>query len=192
MGYLSDEQINEIMNEVELQSIMNVNDTLFVDFDSKIPEYNDFLSVADKYDQWNISRTHFLYHKNTKELLGYMTLSTDSIKLTNDEKMLHNISDVPFASIPALKVGKLAINKNLSNCSKRKGYGSFLLEMARAFAYSLNASGIACKFITVDADIEYDEKTTDFYIKNGFVENLANRSRNARHTVSMRLDIFHE
>ena len=192
MGYLIEEQINEIMNEVELQSIVNVDDTLFVDFDSKIQEYNDFLSVADEFDEWNISRTHFLYHKKTKELLGYMTLSTDSIKLTNDEKSLHNISDVPFASIPALKVGKLAINKNLNTCSQRKGYGSFLLEMARAFAYSLNSLGIACKFITIDADIEYDEKTTEYYKKNGFVENLANRSRNARHTVSMRLDIFHD
>jgi GNAT superfamily N-acetyltransferase len=121
-----------------------------------------------------------------------MTLSTDSIKLTNEEKNTHNLGKVPFASIPAIKVGKLAINKKLSDEARRKGYGSFLLEMARAYAYSLNELGIACKFITVDADIEYDENTPEFYKKNGFIENLSNRSRNQRHTISMRLDIFND
>jgi GNAT superfamily N-acetyltransferase len=117
-------------------------------------------------------------------------LSADSIKLTFEEKELHDISAVPYASIPALKVGKLAVNKELHEAPKRKGYGSFMLEMARAFAFEMNEIGVACRFITVDADIEYNPDTPVFYEKNGFVENLSNRSRNARHTISMRKDIF--
>ena len=77
-----------------------------------------------------------------------------------------------------------------SKKAARKGYGSFLLEMARAYAFSMNELGVACRFITVDADIEYDIDTPQFYIKNGFVENLSNKSKNARHTISMRKDIF--
>jgi hypothetical protein len=192
MGYLSDDEINDIMKSVELLGISEINTTSFNKFDAKIEEYNDFLDVVDKFDEWNISRTHFLIHNKTKELIGYMTLSTDSIKLTGEEKDLCHMSDVPFASIPAIKVGKLAINKKLSKLAKRKGYGSFLIEVARAFAFSLNNSGIACKFITVDADIEYDPDTTVFYRKNGFVENLANKSRKNTCTVSMRLDIFQD
>ena len=61
-----------------------------------------------------------------------------------------------------------------------------------SFAYSINDAGVACRFITVDADIEYDPDTPQFYKKNGFVENLSNRSRNAKHTISMRKDIFTE
>lgn len=121
-----------------------------------------------------------------------MTLSADSIKLTNEEKTLHEISKVPYASIPALKVGKLAVNKELSEQAERKGYGSFMLEMARAFAFNMNELGIACRFITVDADIEYEPDTPRFYEKNGFIENLSNKRRNAKHTISMRKDIFSE
>lgn len=65
-----------------------------------------------------------------------------------------------------------------------------MLDLARAYAFEMNKLGIACRFITVDADIEYDENTPEFYKKNGFVENLSNRSRNASHTISMRKDIF--
>lgn len=51
--------------------------------------------------------------------------SADSIKLTSDEKEIHDIAKVPYASIPALKVGKLAVNKELREQTKRKEYGSF-------------------------------------------------------------------
>ena len=190
MSYLTEKDIYEIESNVRLLSIKEVDDVSHYLFDSHIEEYNNFLKVADKFYDLNISKTFLLIHRETKELLAYMTLSADSIKLTGEEKELHDISKVPYASIPALKVGKLAVNKELSKKAQRKGYGSFLLEMARAFAFDMNELGIACRFITVDADIEYNPDTPVFYEKNGFVENLSNRSRNARHTVSMRKDIF--
>lgn len=175
---------------MRLLSIKEIDDVSHYLFDSHIAEYNDFLKVADKFYDLNISKTFLLIFKKTNELLAYMTLSADSIKLTGEEKELHDISNVPYASIPALKVGKLAVNKEISDDAKRKGYGSFMLEMARAFAFNMNELGIACRFITVDADIEYDPNTPEFYRKNGFVENLSNKRRNAKHTISMRKDIF--
>lgn len=190
MGYLSDVEISEITNNVVLKSFDVSLITSDLSFDTKIQEYNDFLKVANRFDDLNVSKTHLLFHKQTKELIGYITLSTDSIKLTPDEKQVSNIQEVPFASIPALKVGKLAINKNISKDALRKGYGSYMLEIARAFAVSLNDMGIACKFLTVDADIEYDEDTPNFYFKNGFIENLSNKRRNPTYTISMRMDIF--
>lgn len=192
MSYLNETDIYEIANNARLLSIEEVDDVSHYSFDSKIEEYNSFLKVAKKFFDLNISKTFLLFHKSTNELLAYMTLSADSIKLTADEKEFHDIAKVPYASIPALKVGKLAVNKELSKESARKGYGSFLLEMARAFAFRMNEIGIACRFITVDADIEYDPNTPEFYVKNGFVENLSNKKRNAKHTISMRKDIFTE
>jgi GNAT superfamily N-acetyltransferase len=190
MSYLTDEDIVNIQNDVRLLSVGEIGDISHYSFDSHIAEYNDFLHIADKFYDLNVSKTFLLIHKKTNELLAYMTLSADSIKLTFEEKELHDISAVPYASIPALKVGKLAVNKELHEAPKRKGYGSFMLEMARAFAFEMNEIGVACRFITVDADIEYNPDTPVFYEKNGFVENLSNRSRNARHTISMRKDIF--
>ncbi len=69
-------------------------------------------------------------------------------------------------------------------------HGSFLLEVARSYAIEMNDLGVACRFITVDADIEYNESTVDFYYKNGFKENLSNKRKNNRHTISMRKDIL--
>lgn len=190
MSYLTESDIIEIQNSVRLLSIKEVDNISHYLFNSHIDEYNEFLQIANKFYDLNISKTFLLIHKKTNELLAYMTLSADSIKLTNEEKDLHNISKVPYASIPALKVGKLAINKEVSKEVKRKGYGSFMLDMARAFAFAMNETGIACRFITVDADIEYDPNTPYFYKKNGFVENLSNKRRNAKYTISMRKDIF--
>ncbi len=192
MSYLTENDIEEIENNVRLLSIKEVDNISHYFFDSHIEEYNDFLNIAEKFYDLNISKTFLLLHRETNELLAYMTLSADSIKLTGEEKEVHNITKVPYASIPALKVGKLAVNKELSPKAKRKGYGSFLLEMARAYAFGMNELGVACRFITVDADIEYEPNTPKFYEKNGFVENLSNKKRNAKHTISMRKDIFSE
>lgn len=190
MSYLTENEIIKIQNNVRLLSIKEIDDISHYSFDSHIDEYNEFLEIAEKFYDLNISKTFLLLHRRTDELLAYMTLSADSIKLTKDEKETHDIGKVPYASIPALKVGKLAVNKEVSEEATRKGYGSFLLEMARAYAFQMNDLGVACRFITVDADIEYDPNTPQFYHKNGFVENLSNKSRNAKYTISMRKDIF--
>lgn len=194
MSYLTEEEILSIQDNVRLLSISDVDDVSHFSFDSEIKEYNDFLKFAKTFYDLNISKTFLLFYKKTNELLAYMTLSADSIKLTNDEKEKHDIEKVPYASIPAIKVGKLAVNKKLSDGAERKGYGSFMLEMARAIAFEMNDLGVACRFITVDADIEYNPNTYVFYEKNGFVENLQNRRRNQKtgnqKTVSMRKDIF--
>ena len=180
MSYLKENELIDIQNNVRLLSVKEIGDISHYSFDSHIKEYNDFLKVAEKFYDLNISKTFLLIHRKTNELLAYMTLSADSIKLTSEEKEKHDIGKVPYASIPALKVGKLAVNKELSENASRKGYGSFLLEMARAYAFDMNELGIACRFITVDADIEYNPNTPDFYLKNGFVENLSNKRRNAK------------
>lgn len=190
MSYLSEQDIIDIKDNVRLLSIKEIDDISHYSFDSHIEEYNNFLTIAEKFYDLNVSKTFLVIHRETDELLAYMTLSADSIKLTSEEKELHDIGKVPYASIPAVKVGKLAVNKEISAKAMRKGYGSFLLEMARAYAFSMNELGIACRFITVDADIEYNPKTPQFYVKNGFVENLSNKRRNAKYTISMRKDIF--
>ena len=132
MTYLKEKDLLDIERNVRLFSIDEVEDISHYLFDSKIEEYNEFLKIAKLYSNLNISKTFLLVHKYTNELIAYMTLSADSIKLTTEEKDMHKIGKVPYASIAALKVGKLAVNKELSSIARRKGYGSFMLEMARA------------------------------------------------------------
>lgn len=190
INYLTRDEAREIANEIVFVSIKSIDDISKFTFDSEIKEYNDFLSIAITFDENNISKTFLLIHKKSNELLAYMTLSADSIRLTKDEKEMHNLLNVPYAAVPAIKIGKLAVNRRVSASVKRKGYGSFLISVAGAFVKMMNELGVACRFLTVDADIDYDKNTPEFYLKNGFVVNLSNKSRNPQHTVSMRKDVF--
>lgn len=192
--YLSDQQFNEIAECVSIYEIgsENLKDLSTYSFDTgKAVEYKTFLfNKAKPLNDLAISKTFVMIHNNTNELIGYFTLSTDTIKLTDSEKVESKLSEVSFMSLPAIKVGKLAINKKLSKEAQRKGYGSFALEMAMAKAYEVLKTGVACRFITVDADIEYDPKTVEFYEKNGFVRNQFRKPKSTDFTVSMRKDIF--
>jgi len=47
----------------------------------------------------------------------------------------------------------------------------------------------ACRFITVDADIEHNESVMNFYQKNGFIPNEESNNKR-RKTISMRRDIL--
>ncbi len=87
MSYLNEQDIIAIQDDVRLLSIKEIDDISHYSFDSGIREYNDFLNVADKYYDLNISKTFLLIHKDTDELIGYMALSADSIKLKVEEKI---------------------------------------------------------------------------------------------------------
>lgn len=177
------EKIEQLANEVDLRPYNQ--HYRISDFDSGIPEYNEFIiSYANDYSTHSISQTQLLLNKKNSDIIGYITLCTDSIKLKQDEKEKHEMEKIPFNSLPALKIGKLAVDKRYL----RRGYASFLILLARGIALDLNERGIACRFITVDADIDYDPSTVDLYLKNGFTYNETERKKTRMK--SMRLDIL--
>ena len=193
--YLTDQQFADIAKDVSIYRIGsdNLKDLSAYSFDCGIAsEYKTFLlTKAKTLDDLAISKTFIMIHNITNELIGYFTLSADTIKLTTSEKEQSKLENVAFMSLPAIKVGKLAINKNLSEQAQRKGYGSFAIEMAISKAYEVLKTGVACRFVTVDADIEYYPDTPEFYKKNGFVKNeTIKRSTTSNLTISMRKDIF--
>lgn len=160
------------------------------DFDCGISDYNEFLqSDAPIYIEQNICQVKLLLNKVTADIIGYMALSSDSFRLDGEEKINERL-DIPYNSVPALKIGKLAINiKN-----KDKPYGSFMLWLALGYAEQLNRLGVGCRFILVDADLEHNPETPMFYEKNGFVYNeKMNEGRKKQpRSLSMRLDIFQD
>lgn len=194
MSYLSLDEYEEIANTVNIYPILNkeVGDISQYSFDSgEAEEYKLFLLYkAIPLEKLGITRTHLLIHKKSKELIGYFSLSADTVRLTIDEKSEEDLSKVEFMSLPAVKLGKLAINQSLSKEVQRKGYGSFVLDIVNTFAYELLKVGVACRFVTVDADIEYHPDTYKFYEKNGFVINQSRKRKATDKTISMRRDIF--
>jgi GNAT superfamily N-acetyltransferase len=86
-----------------------------------------------------------------------------------------------------MKIAKLAVDKTFSE--KYKGIGTFLIGSAERLAWNCNAEYCACRFLTVDADLEHDEGIIVFYEKNGFLKNSELYNKN-RKTISMRKDLY--
>ena len=88
--YLSKIQIAEIANEVSVYPLGSKNirplESYFFDV-GEAEEYKTFLfEKAWLLDAVAISKTFVMLHKITDELIGYFTLSADTIKLTPQEK----------------------------------------------------------------------------------------------------------
>lgn len=196
MSYLSTEEFESILDTVNILPISSeeIGDISQYSFDcGEAKEYETFLKMkALPLEVIGVTRTFLLIHGETKELIGYFSLSADTVRLTIDEKAGTDLEKVDFMALPALKLGKLAINKKLSDQAKRKGYGSFVLDLADTYAFEMLSNGVACRFVTVDADIEYNPNTPEFYKKNGFVVNQSRKRKTTDKTVSMRRDIFNQ
>lgn len=157
------------------------------EFDCGIEEYNNFLlNEAKQLGDLGVTQTQLLINNYTGDIMGYFSLCNASIQLKDDEKIQHSMDDVPFNSIPCLKIGKLAVSKNYKDVIK--GIGSYLIQLVLGIASELNESS-GCRFIAVDADIESNKTVNEFYEKNDFLINEKLKRPKSK-TISMRLDIF--
>ena len=163
------------------------NETLLSDFSCSVAEYNNYLvedSLRSQTD--HVALTWLLRERATGTITAYMSVIADAIKLSLSEKELHGLN-YPFKTLPAMKIAKLAVSEFAQK--KYKGVGSYMIDNALALARACNRQFFACRFITVDADIEHDKGLLAFYIKNGFTENQELYKKNCK-TVSMRKDIY--
>jgi ribosomal protein S18 acetylase RimI-like enzyme len=156
-------------------------------FRCAVAEYNDYLvNDALRSMDDHIALTWLLTERSTGKIAAYMSLIMDAIKLSFTEKELHNLN-YPFKTIPAMKIAKLAVDSDFSE--KYKGIGTFMIDTAERMAWACNTTYCAARFLTVDADIEHDERVLAFYQKNGFNQNAELYNKN-RKTISMRKDIY--
>jgi len=152
-----------------------------------IEEYNDYLShEAFRSQNDQMALTWLLFERSTGAVAAYMSLIADAIKLSATEKELHNL-DYPFKTVPAMKIAKLAVSAPFQE--KYRGIGSLMIEMAIEIAAACNEQFFACRFITVDADIEHNASVLNFYLKNGFIPNEETNNKR-RKTISMRRDVL--
>ncbi|MBD7968388.1 N-acetyltransferase [Paenibacillus gallinarum] len=174
LDYIDDFSLVELTNGYRLE-----------DFECTIEEYKIFLTNrALSHQELNISRTYLLISKSNSDVVAYMSLISDSIKLKQDEKISYFDDSAYFPSYPSMKIAKLAVDKNYS--TNYKNIGTLMIELSKGIAAEVNES-IACRFITVDADVEHHTWVTNFYEKCGFVPNEGYKPKS---TISMRLNIF--
>jgi hypothetical protein len=156
-------------------------------FDCSIQEYNEYLSKeAPRAQNEFIAVTWLLHERESGGLVAYMSLINDAIRLNATEKELHHL-DYPFKTIPAMKIAKLAVSKVFKE--QYNGIGSYMIYLAYGIACDTNEKHAACRFLTVDADIEHDQNVTTFYTKNDFISNVELNNKHSK-TISMRKDIY--
>ena len=156
-------------------------------FFCQIEEYNEYLfHEATKAQNDQMALTWLLRERASGAVAAYMSLIADAIKLSATEKELHKLA-YPFKTIPSMKIAKLAVSTPFQE--KYKGIGSLMVDMAIQIAEACNEQYFACRFVTVDADIEHNESVMKFYLKNGFIPNEETNNKR-RKTISMRRDIL--
>jgi hypothetical protein len=156
-------------------------------FDCSINEYNEYLiQEAHRSERKFVSLTWLLRERKDGNLVAYMSLINDAIKLNTTEKNLHQL-DYPFKTIPAMKIAKLAVSESCR--SRFSGIGTYMINLASFIAVISNEQLSACRFLTVDADVEHNESVIEFYLKNGFLPNNELNSKRSK-TISMRKDIL--
>ncbi|MDR1468339.1 MAG: hypothetical protein LBT00_03495 [Spirochaetaceae bacterium] len=156
-------------------------------FDYSIGEYNEYLTrEAQRSQSDHIALTWLVRDKADGGIAGYMALVADAIKLSVSEKELHNLN-YPFKTVPAMKIAKLAVSQAYRE--RYKGLGSFMIASSLTIARTCDRTLFACRFLTVDADVEHNESVLTFYEKNGFLINEALFNKK-RKNVSMRKDIY--
>lgn len=125
MSYLISEEFARICNTVKILPISSdaVGDISQYSFHcGEATEYETFLKQkALELEKIGVTRTFLILHNETNELIGYYSLAADTVRLTIDEKVDSDLESVNFMAFPALKLGKLAINKSLSENARRKG-----------------------------------------------------------------------
>lgn len=177
----------DIMQDILLFNLFPLTEGYRIqDFECEIGEYSNFLqNLALEYQRTSITSTHLLINKRNADVVAYMSLVADSIKLNEGEKQEHEL-EVPLPAFPALKIAKLAVNVNYKETYY--GIGTLMIMLARGFVEQMKQCGVACKFITIDADVENNPSVIEFYGKNGFKTNEKYIKKKSRQ-ISMRLSV---
>ena len=137
------------------------------DFDCSIAEMNTYLSrFALTNDKKNISKAFAATsEKDPAKPLGYYTVSMAQILFKEVPPEMR--TGLPKYPVPAMRIGKLAVDKSMQN----KGLGGLLLKDALLRAVNISPE-VAIHCVLVDA---LNEQAKKFYLKYGFIPFKENR-----------------
>lgn len=143
-------------------------------FDSKQHQIRDFQSGVYELDRYireragqesrkRITTVYVIREEASPRAIGYYTLSSCSIELTNlTEEMRKRLPR--YAALPAALIGRLAVDTDFQG----RGVGRHLLIDALTCSYNLSKQ-IAIFAVIVEAK---DENSRSFYEKYGFIRAL--------------------
>lgn len=115
-------------------------------------------------------KTGLLVECSKRRVLGYISLITSEIDITNG----YSVEDCPYANnygtLPAIKIARLAVDSKFRRC----GIGDSLVAFAFAISTDIVAAHVGCRFLITDAK----QDAIPFYEKQGFtlLDTDANKS----------------
>ncbi len=126
-------------------------------FDCEVKVLNEFLSrYAVKNDALGIGRT-FVALTQDNQIAGYFTLATAQV--TFQEIPAEYKINLPKYPIPALRIARLAVNKDF----KQKGIGKWLL--SQAFIKTVQVADVTGLYLII---VDAKETSRTFYEHYGF------------------------
>lgn len=136
-----------ILENYKFKKLSN-NDDLD-NFYSISQDLNDFLkNDALKQQECMLNLTHLV--KCDEEIIGFFSLLTDTLKLKNlrDKNVKFKIKEqIPIKNIPAIKLGRFAIDKKYTN----KGIGTDVFGNILYNIKLISQNYIGFRFVTIDA-----------------------------------------
>ena len=160
---ISEKMFFESYDIVKLEKDISISD-----FDCGDDDLNDFIrNEVYFYKNQFLTMPYVVTEKDKDDkIFAYFTLANDKIAVTdfasnnqfNKFKKKNFSKEKYLRSYPSVKIGRLAISKDLQG----KNIGTYLLKFIKMYFVADNKTG--CRFITVDA---YNDAVS-FYLKNGF------------------------
>ena len=132
-------------------------------FETDVKDLKDFL-VEDAYNnqQLGISTTYLWFYNPTNELVAYVTVLTDAIRVHGTQlgKMFVDMG-VQYKTLPALKIGRMCVHEKYCG----RGIGTYIIQYVMHILLEINEKS-GCRFIVLDA--KTDTGAHRFYTKSGF------------------------
>ncbi|MBO4629394.1 MAG: hypothetical protein J5687_05525 [Treponema sp.] len=153
-------------------------------------EYSDYIvNKALGYQNSSISTTFLLFDIQNNKVIGFVSLICDMVSSTMEEKKKSQLMNVPFNSFPAVKIAQLAVAEDSWIEEKYLHVGSYLIQFAAVQAHEVNDYS-ACRFLTVDADIENTPDVDKFYEFNKFTRLSSKKYLFRTKQIAMYKDVY--
>ena len=147
--------------DIRTEKLEEKHAKLLDEFSTENKELKAFLvEDALKNQQLSISTTYLWFYKPTGELVAYISLLNDSLRIRETElEKLFVEKGILYKSLPALKIGRLCVDNRFTG----RGIGTFLTKFAMIKASKIGED-VGCRFLVLDSKKE----AVEFYKKMGF------------------------
>jgi GNAT superfamily N-acetyltransferase len=152
------------------------------DFCCGAPDLDEFLNTdeVEEYDNEGLGRTMLVYRNG--DLVAYFTISSEGLRIEylRTWKSFSRMSEMRMESIPAVKIGRLAV----SRAWQKKGVGRALIDHIAGMALVMGQQ-FGVRLLLVESK----KSAEPFYIKCGFELTVPTRRQRSRANRTMFFDL---